>query len=348
MIDLLSMTIQELEDLAESLGEKRFRGRQLFAWFNKKLATSLEECTDIPETFREELGKIAYISGPREISQNSDGSRAKKYLLEFEKDIIIECVLMTADYGTTLCVSTQAGCRMGCVFCASTIGGLNRNLSAGEISAQVYYAVRESGRPVTNIVLMGCGEPFDNYENVVKFLEIINHKDGLGIGQRHITISTCGIVPRIVEFARLDADYGLAISLHAPNDELRRTIMPIAKAYPLKELMSACDTYTRLTRRRITYEYALIDGVNDSDICANELGRLLRGRLSHVNLMLLNSVTEREFAPASKRRAQEFIDILATYNVNATLRKSLGGDIDAACGQLRTKHIDKHKAVKEC
>ena len=338
MIDLLSMTIQELEDLAESLGEKRFRGRQLFGWFNKRLVTNLEECTDIPKAFREKLGSKAYLSNPREISQSSDGIRAKKYLLEFEKDIIIECVLMTASYGTTLCVSTQAGCRMGCAFCASAIGGLNRNLSAGEISAQVYHAVRESGRAVSNIVLMGCGEPFDNYDNVVKFLEIINHKDGLGIGQRHITVSTCGIVPRIVDFARLDTDYGLAISLHAPNDALRRTIMPIANAYPLKELMAACDTYTELTRRRITYEYALIHGVNDSDTCAHELGKLLRGRLAHVNLMLFNSVAERDFAPASTRRAQEFIDILATYNVLATLRKSLGGDIDAACGQLRAEY----------
>jgi len=329
------MTLTEAEDFAQSLGEKRFRGRQLFSWLNKRLATSFDECSDIPKQLREELSKRAFISLPREIRQTSGELRAKKYLLEFEKDIIIECVLMTADYGATLCVSTQAGCRMGCAFCASTLGGLRRSLRAGEISAQVYFAVRESASPVTNIVLMGCGEPFDNYDNVVKFLDIINCKEGLGIGRRQITVSTCGVAPRIIDFARLGAGYGLAVSLHAPDDELRRTLMPVAKAYPLRELMNACDVYTDLTRRRITYEYALIEGVNDSDACANALGKLLRRRLAHVNLMFLNRVDEHALAPSHKARARDFIDILKSYRIEATLRKSLGGDIGAACGQLR-------------
>ena len=336
MIDVLSMTPGELEDLVESFGHKRFRGRQLFSWLNKRLATSFDDCDDIPKTLREELTARAFIPNPRNIRQISGSPRAKKYLLEFEKDIIIECVYMTADYGATLCVSTQAGCRMGCAFCASAISGLHRNLSAGEISAQVYHAVREAGAPVQNIVLMGCGEPFDNYDNTVKFLNIVNHKDGQNIGSRQITVSTCGIVPRIIDFARLGAGYGLAISLHAPDDELRRTLMPITKAYPLSELMDACETYTALTRRRITYEYALIDGVNDSAACANTLGRLLRGRLAHINLMLLNPVEERLFAPSSKARAKEFIGILKKYRIPATIRKSHGGEIGAACGQLKS------------
>ena len=341
MTDALSLTLSESEDFAESLGEKRFRGRQLFSWLNKRLVTSFDECSDIPKLMRDELKKRAFILNPREISRISGGGSANKYLLEFEKDIIIECVLMTADYGSTLCVSTQVGCRMGCAFCASTLGGLTRNLRAGEISAQVYFAVRalsSKGASISNIVLMGCGEPFDNYDNTIKFLDIIKSKEGLGIGQRSITVSTCGITPRIIEFARLGAGYGLAVSLHAPNDELRRVLMPVANAYPISGLMNACDIYTTLTRRRITYEYALIDGVNDSAVCANALGTLLRGRLAHVNLMLLNCVDEHDFAPSPMARVKDFLDILKKHKVQATLRKSMGGDIDAACGQLRAKH----------
>ncbi|MCL2617217.1 MAG: 23S rRNA (adenine(2503)-C(2))-methyltransferase RlmN [Defluviitaleaceae bacterium] len=338
MIDVLSMTLGEMEDFVVSLGEKRFRGRQLFAWLHRRMVTSFGDCSDMPAAFREKLAACAYISYPRVVRQISDGQRAKKYLLEFEKDIIIESVLMNADYGATLCVSTQVGCRMGCAFCASAIGGLCRNLRAGEIVAQVYHATRDNGAPVSNIVLMGCGEPFDNYDNVVKFLEIINSKDGAGIGQRHITISTCGVVPRIVDFARFGAGYGLAVSLHAPNDELRRVLMPIAKAYPLPELMDACDVYTALTRRRITYEYALIDGCNDSDECAEALGKLLKGRLAHVNLMLLNRVQERDLVPSPRARVASFMSVLAKYRVQTTLRKSHGGDINAACGQLRAEN----------
>ncbi|MCL2618833.1 MAG: radical SAM protein, partial [Defluviitaleaceae bacterium] len=202
MTDILSMTLAEAEAFAVSLGEKPFRGRQLFAQLHKRLAASFADCTDIPASMRQELANRAYICVPREIRQISDEFRAKKYLLEFEKDIIIESVLMTSDYGTTLCVSSQAGCRMGCTFCASAIGGLVRNLSPGEMLAQVYYAVRESGVPLTNIVLMGCGEPFDNYDNVVKFLELVSCTEGMGLGRRNITVSTCGIVPRIIDFGR--------------------------------------------------------------------------------------------------------------------------------------------------
>lgn len=343
--DISSMTLQELEGLAEALGEKKFRGRQIFAWLHSKLATDFGQMSDLPSQLRWELANrysiitakvlSAPISSENGMEEGPASFRTKKYLLEVENQNIIESVLMRYEYGTTLCVSTQAGCRMGCVFCASTLDGLERNLAPGEMSAQLAVVTRDTGERISNIVLMGCGEPFDNFDNVVKFLENTINPAGLNLSQRAITVSTCGIVPRIKEFARLEKSYGLAVSLHAPNDVLRKEIMPIAKAYDLKQLMGACDEYTKITNRRISYEYSMIQDKNDQIDHAHELGRLLRGRLAHVNLIPLNSVEERGLKAASRKRLGEFIEILRTYRVRATPRTNLGQDINAACGQLR-------------
>ena len=356
MIDVCSLTMGELEQMATNLGEQRFRGRQVFSWLHGKRASSFDSMTNLPAALRSRLGSSCTIaralildspvsySGYEE-QYDADGQshvkkdnfRAKKYLLEVGKNTIIESVLMRYDYGDTLCISTQAGCRMGCVFCASSLNGLERNLEPGEMSAQLYAVMEDTGIRVSNIVLMGCGEPFDNFENIVKFLENTTNEEGFGLSQRGITVSTCGIAPRIRDFARLKKAYGLAVSLHAPNDDARREIMPVARAYSLAELMSACDEYTSLTNRRISYEYAMIHNNNDSTEQAHELGTLLRGRLAHVNLIPLNSVQERGLVSGSRKRLDEFIKILKTYGVTATPRVNLGQDINAACGQLRAK-----------
>ena len=268
-----------------------------------------------------------------------DGTR--KYLFALENGSVIESVLMKYEYGNTVCISTQAGCRMGCQFCASTLDGVERSLTAGEMLSQVYEIQKDCGERVSGVVLMGSGEPLDNYENVLKFLRLINDRKGQNMGQRHITLSTCGLIDKIYELAEENLQITLAVSLHAPNDGIRNSIMPISRANPMDTLLSACRAYAEKTKRRITFEYAMMQGVNDSDACARELAGRLRHMLCHVNLIPVNDVKERAFVKSSDERVRRFAAILQDNSVETTVRRRLGSDIDAACGQLRRGYLKK-------
>ncbi len=336
MLDLRSKTLEELEDYFLSIGEKKFRAKQVYEWINKKNVTTFDEMSNLSKDLREKLSAQTIISEMKivkKLESSEDGTI--KYLFEMEKDTIIESVLMRYSYGNTVCVSTQVGCRMGCKFCASTIDGVLRNLTAGEICAQIYEIQKEIGDRISNVVLMGSGEPFDNYDNVVKFLKIINSKEGLEIGQRHITISTCGLVDKIQEFAFLGFQANLAISLHAPNDEIREAIMPVAKRFKIDEIIHECIEYSKITGRRVTYEYALIKGINDSKACATQLGEKLRGTLTHVNLIPMNEIPEIDFLSSDKKDVSQFAAVLSNFGIETTVRRKLGSDINGACGQLR-------------
>jgi 23S rRNA (adenine2503-C2)-methyltransferase len=259
--------------------------------------------------------------------------------MHLKDDNIIECVIMSYEYGNSICLSTQAGCAMGCTFCASTIGGKSRNLNCGEIIGQILKAQNDSGKKITNIVLMGTGEPLDNYENVIKFLKLVNHEDGLNIGMRHITLSTCGLVPEIRSLADLNYQITLAVSLHAPNDAIRKKTMPVSMRYPMEELLDAARYYIQRTSRRITFEYALIEDLNDRDEHALELAQRLKGMLCHVNLIPVNKVSGRQYEKSDKARVMAFKKLLEDKGIETTIRRELGSDIEAACGQLRRKHV---------
>ena len=334
-VDLRSMTLNELKDFASSIRVPAFRGAQIFDWIYKG-KKSFREMNNLPEALRYELEDKAYIENLniRTVQKSKlDGTR--KYLLELSDGNTIECVFMKYKFGNSICISSQAGCRMGCKFCASTVKGLARNLTAGEMVSQIMAAQEDSGEKIGHIVVMGSGEPFDNYENLSKFLNIVNEPKGLGIGMRNITVSTCGIVPMILRFAEDFNQVNLAISLHASSDEDRSAIMPINNRYDIKEVLSACDEYTKKTKRRITYEYTLVSGVNDSVQSAKRLAGLLKGKLCHVNLIPLNEVKDSGFVTVSKSKAFKFQKVLEEAGIPATIRRELGDDIDAACGQLR-------------
>ena len=337
---LKDMTFSELEDYVLSLGEKKYRAKQIFRRMYEG-ASSADEFTDLPKSLRSRLSQEASFSAvamrKRQIS--SDGTR--KYLFDVAGGDAVESVLMHYKYGWTVCISSQAGCRMGCAFCASGISGLSRSLTAGEIADQIVEVSRDIGERVSHVVVMGIGEPFDNYDQLVKALEIIHDERGLGIGWRNITVSTCGLVDRIGRFAADMPQVGLAVSLHAPNDEIRHQLMPISKRYSMDELLTACRDYTEATHRRITFEYALIDGINDSDKCASELAARLRGMLCHVNLIPVNSVKEKPYSSSRRQRAEEFAGILDRHGIPVTIRRQLGADISAACGQLRLQEREK-------
>jgi len=341
------MTLAEMEALfINEYQEKRFRAAQVYEWINKKQAGSFDEMTNISAALRSRLALSCNISTARikEKRVSSDGLTTK-YLFELEKDTIIEGVAMKYSYGWSVCVSTQAGCRMGCVFCASAdtgkkSSGLSRNLTAGEICAQVYEMQKDISGRVSRIVVMGSGEPFDNYENLLKFLRIIISKQSLNIGARHITVSTCGLTNKIREFADEGMQVNLAVSLHAADDELRKTLMPIARIYTLGELFIACAEYSAKTGRRVTYEYALIAGVNDSVSCAERLARRLKGTLSHVNLIPLNELPDGEYKRSSRKAVEAFTQTLMRCGIETTVRRGLGGDVNGACGQLRSEYID--------
>lgn len=338
LCDVRSMTLPEWEALIASLGEPAYRAKQVFTWIHQKGAESFDAMSDLPRRLREVLpahGRFsAFLQAEKWLS---DADAAIKYLFALEKNTIIESVLMQHEHGSTLCVSTQAGCRMGCRFCASTVGGLERNLTAGEMCAQVYTAQRDSGERVDGVVLMGCGEPLDNFDASLRFISLISHPSGLNIGQRHITLSTCGLVPQILALAEKRLQITLAVSLHAPCDDIRRTLMPVANRYTIQETLDACAAYASATHRRITFEYALIDGVNDGDTHAQTLGDLLQGLLCHVNLIPVNETSPR-FSPS--RRTDRFLGILTRRGIPVTVRRSLGGDIQAACGQLRRRYME--------
>ena len=339
-IDIKSMNINELENLLKELGEPKFRAKQIFDWLHAKQVDSFEEMTNLSKGLREKLAETASINGVkivRKLVSQIDGTR--KYLFALSDGAIIESVLMKYEHGNTVCISTQVGCRMGCKFCASTLDGVERGLTAGEMLSQIYAIQKDCGERVHGTVLMGSGEPLDNYDNVVKFLRLINDPKGQNMGQRHITLSTCGLVDKMYDLAEEDLQITLAVSLHAPNDGIRTQTMPIAKVYSMDKLLQACRDYADKTKRRITFEYALIHGVNDGDEHAWELVKKLRDMLCHVNLIPVNDVKERNYVKSTADRVKRFAGILNENGVETTVRRKLGSDIDAACGQLRRSHM---------
>ena len=335
-INLKDLQLNEMEKLLQDLGEPKFRAKQIFAWLYKGV-DSFEEMTNVPASLKQKLAEAGADLGilkPLKVQISKyDGTR--KYLFELRDGNCIESVFMKYKYGNTICVSSQAGCRMGCKFCASTIGGLSRNLTPGEILEQLLAAERDTGEPINHIVVMGTGEPFDNYENISKFIKIINDKNGRNLGMRNITVSTCGLAPMIEKFGNDFPQVNLAISLHAPNNDIRNSMMPVNKSYPVEVLIETCRKYAESTSRRVTFEYTLVKGVNDTREQALELAALLRGMLCHVNLIPLNKVEETGLDTSDNKTAQEFQKTLENKGIPATIRRELGDDIDGACGQLR-------------
>ena len=337
-MNLKSLTVPELTAVIKELGQPAFRGKQVYTWLHKGVR-SYEEMTNLPKALREVLAEKHPINAPKVVrKQESRKDGTIKYLWELSDGNCVETVLMRYHYGNTVCISTEVGCRMGCAFCASTIGGLVRRLEPYEMLDQVLFTQVDSGLPVSHIVLMGIGEPLDNFDNVLRFLELVNSEEGMNISMRHISLSTCGLVPKIDELAKKKLQISLAISLHGPNDEIRDKIMPVNKAYPIDELLEACRRYYGETSRRIHFEYAMIDGVNDREQDAKELLRRLKGLPAHVNMIPLNHVEESPLKPSSKAAVAKFQKILEDGGVTATVRRTLGGDIDASCGQLRRKY----------
>ena len=336
--NLKSMTLPEIAAVLKELGQPAFRAKQLFTWLHKGVR-SFDEMTNLPQTLRETLAKEYPICPPEVVrKQESQKDGTIKYLWKLSDGNCVETVLMRYHYGNTVCISTEVGCRMGCAFCASTLGGLVRRLEPYEMVDQVLFTQVDSGLPISHIVLMGIGEPLDNFDNVLRFLELINHADGMNISMRHISLSTCGLVPKIRQLAEKKLQLTLSVSLHAPTDEIRNTIMPVNKAYPTEELLEACRDYYAQTGRRISFEYAMIDGVNDTPQHARTLLRRLKGLPAHMNLIPLNHVEESPLKPSSHKAVMEFQKILEDGGVPATVRRTLGGDIDASCGQLRRKY----------
>ncbi len=339
MTDIKSMTQQELARFLKELGEPAFRAKQVFTWLHRGV-TSFEDMTNLSKLLREKLAERCFITAPmvaRKQESRLDGTI--KYLWELSDGNCIETVLMQYHHGNTVCISSQVGCRMGCAFCASTIAGKVRDLRPSEMLDQVLFTQLDSGREVSNIVLMGIGEPLDNMENVLRFLELVNHPDGMNIGMRHISLSTCGVVPGIDALAEKELQLTLSVSLHAPDSETRSRIMPVNRAYDVELLFDACHRYFQRTGRRISFEYAMIDGVNDNDWQADLIAKKLRGMPGHVNLIPLNDVVESPYKPS--RRIAAFQKRLESHGVTATVRRSLGGDIDASCGQLRRKAMEE-------
>ena len=340
--NLKSMTIPEIGAVLKELGQPAFRGKQVFSWLHKGVR-SYDEMTNLPQALRSRLAEEYPICPPEVVrKQESAKDGTIKYLWKLQDGNCVETVLMRYHYGNTVCISTEVGCRMGCAFCASTLGGLVRRLEPYEMLDQVLFTQLDSGLPISHIVLMGIGEPLDNFDNVLRFLELVNSPDGMNISMRHISLSTCGLVPKIDELAKQKLQISLAISLHGPTDEIRNRIMPVNKAYPIEVLMAACRRYYDATSRRIHFEYAMIDGVNDSPAEAKELLRLLKGIQAHINLIPLNHVEESPLKPSSKAAVAKFQKLLEDGGVPATVRRTLGGDIDASCGQLRRKYTKEH------
>ena len=335
MIDLKSMTLEELTAWLQEQGEPAFRGKQVFRWFYRG-ATSFGEMSDLSKPLRQKLEEQCFLSKPKVArKQVSALDGTIKYLWELADGNCIETVLMRYKHGNTVCISCQVGCRMGCAFCASTLAGKVRDLTPAEMVDQVLFTQIDSGEPISNIVLMGIGEPLDNYDTVMKFLTLVNHPDGLNIGMRHISLSTCGLVDKIDKLAQRGLQLTLSVSLHAPDDETRSKIMPVNRGIGVERLMDCCRRYFQTTGRRISYEYAMIDGVNDSDQQADRLASLLKRTPGHVNLVPLNDVEESPLKPS--RRVAAFQKRLESQGVTVTVRRKLAGDIDASCGQLRRK-----------
>lgn len=339
-IDIKSLSYEELLETIQGMGEKAFRGKQIYEWLHKKAVIRFEDMTNLSKKFREQLSSQCYIADMKLLDRlvSKDGSTSK-FLFGLGDGSVIESVLMKYHHGNSVCISSQVGCRMGCNFCASTLGGLERNLTVSEMLGQIYAIQNISGERVSNVVVMGTGEPMDNYDNFVKFVRMLTDEHGYHISQRNVTVSTCGLVERIRQLADEQFSITLAISLHAPNDEARKKLMPVANKYSIVEIMDACDEYFGKTGRRVSFEYSLVQGVNDSSEFAKELGELLKGKNCHVNLIPVNPIKERDYKDSDSTFVQNFKMILEKLGINVTIRREMGRDIDAACGQLRRSYM---------
>lgn len=341
-IDIKSMNLAELKDFMVEIGEKPFRAKQIYEWLHVKQVESFDEMTNISKKMIESLKeRCELISLKKEEVQISKLDGTRKYLFALSDGNVIESVLMRYKHGNSVCISSQVGCRMGCKFCASTLDGLVRGLKPSEMVDQIYKIGNDIGERISNVVVMGTGEPMDNFDNLLKFIELLTDENGLNISQRNLTVSTCGIVPRIRELADKKLSITLALSLHASNQNKRKALMPVANSYDINEVVDACKYYFEQTGRRITFEYSLVGGVNDSDEDAAELSALVKGINCHINLIPVNPIKERDFVSSNTKVVTAFKNKLEKNGINATVRRSLGEDIDGACGQLRRKHINK-------
>lgn len=340
MDSIYNFPLEELQDYFLSIGESKFRAGQVFDWLYVKRVNSFNEMTNLKKELIEYLNNNFSMNKLKLLEVQKDVD-VRKYLFELYDGNKIEAVLMNHDYGTSLCISTQVGCNMGCKFCESGRLKKIRNLEASELVQQILVVEEDIKKRISHIVLMGIGEPFDNYDNFMKFVRIVNNPKGINIGIRHITVSTCGIIPKIREFTKENIGVNLAISLHAPNNEIRNMLMPINKAYKIEEIISAVKDYINVTNRRVTFEYIMLKGVNDSKECAYELSRLLKGINCYVNIIPYNETTHIEFKKSEKMTINEFYDILKKNNINVTIRREFGSKVSAACGQLRSKHEEK-------
>ena len=335
--DLKSMTLDEMKAAFAERGQPAFRARQVYRWLHRGVS-DFEEMTDLSKSFREELAAEYYIAAARiERRYRSKLDETVKYLFRLNDGELVESVLMSYRHGRTVCISTQVGCRMNCAFCATGKSGFSRNLTASEMLAQVQAAQLDAGERISNIVLMGMGEPLDNYGNVLRFLDLVSSEDGMNVGMRHISLSTCGVVDKIYDLAEKNYQLTLSVSLHAPNDRIRSHIMPVSRRWDLEELLGACRYYAGATGRRISFEYAMMEGVNDSPDCAAELAGRLRGILCHVNLIPVNSVNGSAFRKSPQEKLRAFMQVLSARGIPATVRRTLGADIDASCGQLKRR-----------
>ena len=336
-----SLTLEELAAELKALGQPGFRAKQIFHWVHQKLVTEFSAMTDQPKTLLAKLEEQFYIAAPQIERRQEAKDGTVKYLLRMEDGNCIETVVMRYHYGNTVCVSTQVGCRMGCTFCATGQSGLSRHLTPSEMLAQIQAAQREKGVRISHVVLMGMGEPLDNYQNVLRFLELVSSDEGMNIGMRHISLSTCGIVDKIYDLAERKLQLTLSVSLHAPNDAIRSQTMPVNNRWGVDELLTACRAYAETTGRRISFEYAMISGVNDTAACAKELATRLHGMLCHVNLIPVNEVKGNSYRKSSNEQIQRFIRILSEKGITATVRRTLGSDINASCGQLRRRYQEE-------
>lgn len=342
--DIKSLNLKELTAFVESLGEKSFRAKQIYQWLHVKQVASFEEMTNISKAFIEKLNENAILVTLRkETFQESKIDGTRKYLFCLEDGNVIESVLMRYKHGNSVCISSQVGCRMGCRFCASTLDGLVRNLSPSEMLEQIYQIGKDIGERISNVVVMGTGEPMDNFDNLLKFIEILTDENGLHISQRNLTVSTCGIVPKMRELAEANLQITLALSLHAPTQEKRLELMPVANKYEIREVVDACKYYFEKTGRRVTFEYSLVGGVNDRDEDVTQLCSLIKGMNCHVNLIPVNPIKERDFVQPDNAVTMAFKNKLEKKGINATIRREMGRDIDGACGQLRKRYSEQKK-----
>ncbi len=341
-IDIKSLDMEHLTSYMVSIGEKPFRAKQLYEWMHQKLASDFNEMTNLPNSLKEKLVQLTEFTFLTVVEEKiSKIDETRKYLFALSDGNVIESVLMKYKHGNSVCISSQVGCRMGCRFCASTLDGLERNLTPSEMLDQIYRIQRITGERVSNVVVMGSGEPLDNYDNLVQFIRLLTDENGLNISQRNITVSTCGIVPGILRLAEEDLQITLALSLHAPNDEVRKTLMPVANRFPLKDVLDACQTYFDKTGRRLTFEYSLVSGVNDNLKEASALSALLKGQHGHVNLIPVNPIKERNYVQSDRKAIEAFKNLLEKNGINVTIRREMGRDINGACGQLRKSFLNQ-------